>query len=355
MNRYKKLLIGALFISAASIALVIALTFDSETIAALRRIKLEYILASAIFHIFSYFIWGARTRALCKSLGYEVKYLKIVEIILSGVFAAGITPSSVGGEPLRIHMLYLNKIPFGRATAIIIGERLLDAFLIFASLPFALYIMGDILSNYKIDVALLTASCLAFIALIFFIYGLCKPEKVKNIILWVIRKFAPFLGKRTDDEIARLMEQVDREMDLFHESARLLISEGKKGLLWGMFFTILFWTVEFSQLVLILMGLSKIPSILTAFAAQILLVVVMIVPSTPGASGIAELGAASIFSVFVDAPILGVTVISWRALTYYMNLLIGGFISLKVVKDMDLINKLIGKSTELQRSPEKDI
>jgi hypothetical protein len=26
-----------------------------------------------------------------------------------------------------------------------------------------------------------------------------------------------------------------------------------------------------------------------------------------------------------------------------------------VVKDMDLINKLIGKSTELQRSPEKDI
>jgi len=355
MNRYKKWLIGALFISVASIALVLGLTFDSETIETLRKIKLEYILASAIFHIFSYFIWGARTRALCKSLGYEIKYLKIVEIILSGVFAAGITPSSVGGEPLRIHMLYLNKIPFGRATAIIIGERLLDAFLIFASLPFALYIMGDILSNYKLDVALLTASCLAFFALIVFIYGLCKPEKIKNIIFQVIRKFATILGKWTDDEIAHFIEQVDREMDIFHESVGILISEGKKGLLWGMFFTILFWTVEFFQLVLILMGLSKIPSILTAFAAQILLVVVMIVPSTPGASGIAELGAATIFSVFVDASILGVTVISWRALTYYMNLLIGGFISLKVAKDMDLINKLIEKSTEPQRSPENDI
>jgi len=65
-------------------------------------------------------------------------------------------------------MLYLNKIPFGRATAIIIGERLLDAFLIFASLPFALYIMGDLLSNYKIDVALLTASCL--VSLPYFLY-----------------------------------------------------------------------------------------------------------------------------------------------------------------------------------------
>ena len=215
--------------------------------------------------------------------------------------------------------------------------------------------MGDILSNYKLDVALLTASCLAFFALIVFIYGLCKPEKIKNIIFQVIRKFATILGKWTDDEIAHFIEQVDREMDIFHESVRILISEGKKGLLWGMFFTILFWTVEFFQLVLILMGLSKIPSILTAFAAQILLVVVMIVPSTPGASGIAELGAATIFSVFVDASILGVTVISWRALTYYMNLLIGGFISLKVVKDMDLINKLIEKSTEPQRSSENDI
>ena len=349
------MLIGTLFISAISIALVVSLTFDSETITALRSIKLEYILASAIFHIFFYFVWGARTRALCKSLGYDIGYLKIVEIILSGVFVAGITPSSIGGEPLRIHMLYLNKIPFGRATAIILGERLLDAFLIFSSLPFALYIMRDILSNYKLDVALLTASCLAFFALILFIYGLCKPEKVENIILRVIKIFAPFLGKRTDYEIAHLIEHIVREMDLFHESLRILISEGKKGLFWGFFFTILFWTVEFFQLVLILMGLSKTPSILTVFASQILLVVVMIVPSTPGASGIAELGAATIFSVFVDGPILGVTVMAWRALTYYMNLLVGGFISLKVVKDLDLINKLIGKSTEFQRSTEKDI
>ena len=72
----------------------------------------------------------------------------------------------------------------------------------------------------------------------------------------------------------------------------------------------------------------------------------MIVPATPGASGVAELGAATIFSVFVDSSILGVTVIAWRALTYHMNLLFGGIVSLKVIKDMDLIKKLIGESTE---------
>ena len=181
MNRYKKWLIAALFISVVSIALLIGLTFDSETIEALRKIKLEYILAAVLLHIFSYFVWGFRTQVLCKALGYEVSYLKVVEIIVSSLFVAGITPSSAGGEPLRIHMLRLNRVPFGQATAIVVGERLLDAVFIFACLPFALYILGDMLSNYEFDAALLTASFLVSVILIFFIYSVWKPEKVKDI------------------------------------------------------------------------------------------------------------------------------------------------------------------------------
>jgi len=348
MNRFKKWFIVALFISAASIALVVGLTFNSETIESLRKIKLEYILAAALFHVFSYFIWGARTRALCSALGYRVNYLRIVEIIISSVFAAGITPSSAGGEPVRMHMLHLNGIPLGKATAIVVGERLLDAFLIFASLPFALYIMGDMLSSSKLNTVLLTANLLAFIVLIFFIYGLWKPEKIKNIIHKITARIAPLLGKRTDTSLSHFMEQIDREIDLFHESIRVFFSEGKKGLFLGMVFTFLFWVVEFFQLVLILIGLSQTPSVITAFAAQVLLAVIMIVPATPGASGVAELGAASIFSVFINASLVGVTVIAWRALTYHMNLLLGGLMSLKVIKDMDLIKKLIGNSTETQ-------
>jgi uncharacterized protein (TIRG00374 family) len=346
MNRYKKWLIASLFISVASITLVNVLTFNSDTIEALRKIKIEYILVAGLFHIISYFIWGARTRAMCNALGYRVNYLKIVEIILSGVFVAGVTPSSAGGEPVRLSMLHLNRIPLGKATAIVIGERLLDAFLVFSSLPFAFYIMKDTLPGSKFNMALLIASLLALIVLSFFIYGLWKPKKVKNIIRRITGRIAPLLGKQTDASFSHLMEKVDREVDFFHESIWIFISVGKKGLLWGMFYTYLFWAVEFFLLVLILDGLSQTTSILTAFAAQVFLAIVMVVPATPGASGVAELGAASIFSVFINASIIGVTIIAWRALTYYMNLLLGGLISLKVMKDMDLIKKLIGDPTE---------
>ena len=346
MTRYKKWLIGSLVISAVSIALVTCLTFNSETVEALRRIKLEYILAAALLHISSYFIWGLRTRALCKALGYRISVLKMTEIVISSTFLAGITPSSAGGELLRVHGLSRNKIPIGKATAIVIGERLLDAIFIFSCLPFALYILGDILSNYEFDAALLTANILVFVLLVFFIYGVWKPEKVKYVTHRLTGKLALFFGKKTDAAVSHLMEQIDREIDHFHDSIRVFFSEGKRGLLWGIAYTFIFWAVEFSILVLILMGLSRTPSILTAFAAQVLLAVIMVIPATPGASGVAELGAASIFSIFVDSSVLGITVLAWRTLTYHMNLLMGGLMSLKVLKDMNVIKKLIGDSAE---------
>ncbi|NLO30576.1 MAG: flippase-like domain-containing protein [Methanosarcina mazei] len=342
MGRYKKWFIGSLLISAISIALVTCLTYNSETIEALREIRLEYILGAVLLHAFSYLIWGLRIRALCKALGHRIGILKVTEIVISSTFVAGITPSSAGGEFLRVHSLNRNRIPTGRATAIVVGERLLDAIFIFSSLPFAFYIFGDVLSDYKFDAVFLTANLLVFVIFVLVIYGVWKPQKMKHITRRISGKLAPFFGKKTDTAISHLMEQIDREIDHFHDSVRIFFSEGKKGLLWGIFYTFIFWTLEFTLLVLVLMGLSNTPSILTAFAAQVLLVIIMIIPATPGASGVAELGAASIFSVFVDSSVLGITVLAWRALTYHMNLFIGGIISLKMIKDADLISKING-------------
>lgn len=355
MNRYKKWLITALIISAISITLVTGLTFNSETVEALKKIRLEYILAAALSHIFLYFIWGFRVRALCKALGYNVSAIKLTEIVTSSTFVAGITPACAGGDLLRMHLLNKNGIPPGKATAIVVGERLLDAVFIFSCLPFALYILGYAHLNYKFDAALLIAISLVFTILFIFIYGIWKPEKVKYIIHKSAAKLAPFLGKGTDNILFHFTDQIDGEIDNFHDSVRIFFSEGRKGVLWGMVYTLLFWIVDFSLLVLILMGLPQKPSILTVFAAQVLLTVILLVPATPGASGVAELGAASIFLIFVSPSVLGITVLAWRALTYHMNLLLGGIMSLKILGDMDLIKKLTGNSTEVQQDSETTV
>ena len=53
---------------------------------------------------------------------------------------------------------------------------------------------------------------------------------------------------------------------------------------------------------------------------------------TPGATGLYEGGFAVLFSPFVVKHLLGVFTILWRVFTYYLAAILGGFVTLKVLK-----------------------
>lgn len=341
MSKFKKLLNASLLISAFSTIVVLVLTVDSNTIDAIMGVKYEYIIAAAALHVFSYAIWGMRTKFMCQALGHNIDILKSAEIVISSTLAAAVTPSSAGGEPLRIHLLHRNKMPVGRATAVVVGERLMDAILLLSLVPFALFVFQDMLSNYQLDAAFIVAEVLVISVFALIIYGMWKPEQAKRPIHFIVHRVAHIFGKKTEAALSPILARVDMEMDHFHDSIWMFLTEGRKGLLYGAVCTILFWIVEYMMLPVILMGLGQSPSLVVVFAAQVLLSIIMVVPATPGASGIAEFGATSLFSVFVTSSLLGITVITWRALTFYMNLLFGSFVSIKILKDTDVIGKLL--------------
>ncbi|MBN1133392.1 MAG: flippase-like domain-containing protein [Methanosarcinaceae archaeon] len=342
MNKFRKWLTLSLMISVFSIVVVLALTIDPTTIDAILHIRYEYFFAAAALHAFSYVILGIRTKFMCKALGYELNSLRSIEIAISGTLAAAVTPSSAGGEPLRIHLLHQNRIPIGRATSVVFCERLLDAILLLAAAPFALYIFRDILSNYKFDTLFVLADVLIISIILLFLYGMWKPEHRRAFMHAVVYRIAGILGKRTDTSLSLVLERLDSELEQFHNSVWLFLTKGRRGLLCGLICTLLSWTVEYTMLPIILIGLNQNPSIIIAFAAQVLLSIFMVLPATPGASGVAELGATPLFSVFVTSSLLGITVVAWRALTFYMNILVGSFVSAKILKDTELIRKLVG-------------
>ncbi len=342
MSKLKKLLLASLLISILSIIVLLIFTVDTNTIDAIKEVKYEYIVAAAALHVLSYIIWGMRTKFMCQALGYSISTLKSVEIITSSTLVAAITPSSAGGEPLRIHLLHRSEIPLGRATAVVIGERLMDAILLLSIVPFSLFIFRDMLSNYQLDAVLIVAEILVISVFALIVYGMWKPEQAKRPIYFIVTRIAHLFGKKTESALCPILARVDVELDHFHDSIWMFLTEGRKGLLYGAACTILFWVVEYSILPVILMGLGQNPSIIVVFAAQVLLSIIMAVPATPGASGIAEFGAMSLFSVYVTSSILGITVITWRALTFYMNIFVGSFVSIKILKDTDMISKLLG-------------
>ncbi|HJH32838.1 MAG TPA: flippase-like domain-containing protein [Methanosarcinaceae archaeon] len=342
MSKLKKLLNTSLLISTLSIVVVLIFTVDSTTIAVIMEVKHEYIIAAAALHAFSYLIWGLRTKFMCQGLGYHITTLKAAEIVTSSTLVASITPASAGGEPVRIHLLHKNKIPIGHATAVVIGERVMDAILLLSLVPFVLFIFHDVLSNDRLDAIFMLAEALAILAFGLMTYGMWKPLQIKRLLHFIVNRIAHMSSKNTDVALSKILARVDSEFDNFHNSIWIFLTQGKKGLLYGIVCTILFWIVEYSILLAILLGLDQNPSIIIVFAAQVLLSIIMAMAATPGASGVAELGATTLFSVFVIPSLLGITVVAWRALTFYMNILVGSFVSAKILKDTDQISKLLG-------------
>ncbi|TGC07872.1 lysylphosphatidylglycerol synthase transmembrane domain-containing protein [Methanolobus halotolerans] len=341
MNKVKKWLMISLLISSVSGFIVVLLTFDAETFDALLSIRPEFILAGICLHGLSYVMWGIRIRALCKTLGHSIGLRRAVEIVASSTFAASITPSSLGGEPVRIHLLHIDKIPLGKASAVVIGERVLDGIFILSLAPFSIYIFSKILDDPAFDVLLVLAELFLLGILFLSLYAIWRPGPTKKVTYFIVRKIAPILGTKTDAKLEKVMDKVDSELEHFHDSIAFFVKEDRKGLMIGIMYTLLFWLVEFSLLYVILLGLNQYPDPLVIFASQVLVMLLLAIPATPGASGVAEFGATTIFSVFVSSSLLGITVIAWRALTFYMNLVVGSFVSFRILKDTDFMKKFL--------------
>jgi uncharacterized protein (TIRG00374 family) len=68
-----------------------------------------------------------------------------------------------------------------------------------------------------------------------------------------------------------------------------------------------------------------------------LLVVIVSIPTTPGSSGVAELSTTGLYGVILGASygyLLGVFVILFRFVTYYMNLIAGAIFQYRILKSL---------------------
>ena len=126
--------------------------------------------------------------------------------------------------------------------------------------------------------------------------------------------------------------RADKEIDNFNEAVIKFVKSAKGGLLWGMLFTLLYWISEIFVASLILLGLGQPPLILESFVIQLILAILMMLPLTPGASGIAEVGATSLYALFIPASIVGIFVVIWRVVLFYFNIALGILSSILIVR-----------------------
>ncbi|RLG32060.1 hypothetical protein DRN98_05830, partial [Methanosarcinales archaeon] len=319
-------------VSILSIFLIFELTSTKETIEAITQISPCYFLLAVCFHLLGWIVWGTRIRVLSGTISGLLTLKDAIKIVVASLFTAAITPSHAGGEPVRVYLIAKEGgVSFGDASAIILLERMLDLIFIILITPLAVFLLKDVVfqSGEEIRFLLGTSILILILAIIIIVQILYRPEWIKNR-LPVIAKISRFFIGSTRSK--RLIDELSVEMDAFIHSLRrfIQVATGRVFVAWVL--TIIYWLLEFMIPPLILMGLGHEPEILKAFASQIVLMVLVLVPITPGSSGVAELGFTTIFAVFVEASLLAILVFAWRFITYYLNIIVGGLLSIDIMR-----------------------
>ncbi len=310
---------------------ILYFTINENTVEYLRKINPLFLLLAFVTHIITMCFWAWRVQKMTGSLGYRIGFFYSLNLVFANLLAAAVTPAQAGGEPVRIHELYKAKVPLGDATAVVIMERVLDGIALAGLAAFAMLVLTDQWKSLGAISDIMVFVTWLFVAgsLVMFYLAMRRPDVVKKMA----NRCACFVTRKWEKpRVEELLERIDREIGNFHTTVGKFVRTAKGGLLWGFLFTLLYWVSEIITASLILVGLGQPPLIFESFVIQLILAILMMLPLTPGSSGIAELGATSMYAIFIPASIVGIFVVIWRIVLYYFNIALGILSSLLIVR-----------------------
>ncbi len=331
MEIRKKILLSS-SISISILTFVYILIFSpyritSATFVAIKTVNPLFFTAALSMHMLAWLIWSLRQKVISDFLDArdDLRFSQSVKIVLASLFAACITPSQFGGEPVRIYLLKRNGLTVGDSTAVVFGERSLDFIvgMVGAAMSFILFrtvIPGHSLFFTAMGIILL-------LGVILIAYGLAKPEKLKLLINWLFSKLRVH-------KLERIRDWLHQELENFHEAHKRIQREGKRILIIAFILTITFWLVEFSIPSLILIGLGADPFWIYSIAAQFIILIIAAMPLSPGSSGISEISITYLYHTLVGMHLLGVFTLLLRLSTYYASMIAGAIVSMKVMTEL---------------------
>ncbi len=313
--------------------IILFFTINENTITYLQQVNPWFLLLAFLTHLLTMCFWAMRVKIMSGSLGYKVGFWYSLNLVFANLLASAITPAQAGGEPVRIHELYKAKakIPLGDATAVVIMERVLDGIALAGLAAFAMIFLTEQWKSLGAISEIMVFITWIFVVGCLFLFYLAirRPDVVKR----VVARFTLWLTKKWENSrVEALLTRADKEIDNFQGATLKFVHTAKSGLVLGMIFTLLYWVSEILTASLILMGLGQSPLFLESFVIQLILAILMMIPLTPGSSGIAEVGATTMYALFIPASVVGIFVVLWRIVMYYFNIALGIVSSIIIVR-----------------------
>lgn len=312
-------------------------TLDLNELTQMRRIKPFYLFLSFLLMFSMWLVQGIKMKVLARALDENISLKEGIKNYLSGAFVSNVTPFASGGGPVQALFLHQLGMSFGKASSIIIVQWVMRHLFFGLLGPIFFLFYRNLIDPGQLPDSIfqvaVTSSIIITLVLLFLVW---KPQVIPIFANWLVRLpiiKSIFRKESVKEKFANLIDRSFHEIEIFHECLWRLAAQRKLVLLFTFIFTALFWVLFFMIAPVILLGLGGKPEFGRALIMQMIMYLILPYVPTPGASGAAELGFAAFFAPFVPLHLLGLLLISWRFLTFYIFILVGSLTTLRMMKN----------------------
>lgn len=309
------------FIAVGAAIAVIALTASRDTLAGLGRVKPLWLLLTAGLWALATLADGTRLAVLSRVSDHPMTPRLSIDILLTGYFMAAVTPFQVGGLPLQLYIMSNWGIPPGKASAILLSRGIIFYALLFAVAPVVALSLGvstvllKVMAGYIL--AIVAGGAVLILAGVFF---------PRRMAAWQERLAA----RPRQTRLVRLAARFLAEFLHMTEGLKLYLLPRNLGLLGiALALTLVYGLAYFSMSGTLLAGLGVATDFPRVIGLNVILTAVLLFMPTPGAGGVAEAGAAALYSMICPKYMLGVFVVVWRVFSFYLGAILGGVTALR--------------------------
>lgn len=265
------------------------------------------------------------------STGEKMTWLKSIQTIIMWEFGAAISPK-IGEVAFILFVLKKSGLSYGRSMAAILLNTFLDNLCFVAVFPLLYWMVGPSmfavsaacpdLASHKVMLAVRDIASKAWYGYSIFVFI--------TGFLWVALFIVPHSTRKAFHAISKLklLRRIKEDISHFGDEIEITANEYKNcgpGFYIKMILaTLINWTGRYLLVAAIIYAFNPEGfSVLEVYARQYVLWIFMVIPSTPGSSGVAEIAFIALNCEFMPAGLSGAIALIWRMYSYYIFLILG--------------------------------
>ncbi|MGI6366594.1 MAG: lysylphosphatidylglycerol synthase transmembrane domain-containing protein [Bacillota bacterium] len=297
-------------------------TFDDHTIANLGLFEPRFLVLALLMLLVAVGIEGQRIRLVARAMGVAFGWARGCLIFLSTMFASLVTPMGMGELPALTYLYNKAGLNLGASLAAAIVRNFVTKLVFLAGI---IWLFG--LARGRVQFGPVTGDLFTVVALVFAATTVLTatyvlfPRLLQGLFAKLPRRWQQgFFGK--------WQQRLELEAREFDKGLKIMWGRGPLSLVRIALLSLVYWLVWFGILPVLARGLGVGADPAQLISRQFALTLALPFIPVPGASGALELAMAGVYQGVIPRGVLGIFVLSWRLVTYYLPLLIGALAAL---------------------------